>query len=258
MRHLCTGALALVLISFAAPAAGSYDDAPWRATVVRTITVRGEAYTDTFRVWMDSGYRTSPGGSYASWSATQEAARRICTICTSLRLWPGEESRYFAAKAANDRFNYRPLTTFTFLPISISATGPMPMTGRPRWRYDETDLAVVTLKDGRTYTSMPGFSTEADPHPSLSLPGGAVDMCWQNKAMLGGRLLYTTDELRLLWDRNPLFKDRPTESTFLVPIDRGHGDRIELRDIVGIKLFLMGEWVDLQPQGALAERTSQR
>ncbi len=108
---------------------------------------------------------------------------------------------------------------------------------------------MLTPKDGRSYTSMPGFDTGEDPHPSLVMVSGAVDMCGQNKAMLGGRILYTGDELRLLWDRNPLFEDRSTESDFLLPIDRGEAPRIDLNDITGIKLLLMSEWVELQPQG---------
>lgn len=252
---------AMLIVLCAAPVWASYDDAPWRATIIRIYVIRGESYTDTLQVWMDRGYRKSRTAPYESWYATQKSARMICTICTSRRLWPGEEGRYFAAKANSNLpipANYHPLESFIYLPISISVHGSVPFANRPAWRYDSTDVVVLTLKDGRTYTSMPGIES-ADPHTSLWLRSGdAVDMCWQNKAMLGGRILYTADELPLLWQRNPLFKDRPTENTFLVPVDRGDDDRIELRDIVAIKLYLMGGWVDLQLQGALAERNGQR
>jgi hypothetical protein len=248
MRWLATillGAIALV-----APAWATYDEAPWHATVVKTYSVHGSSYTDTLHIWMDRGYRDRVDGPIHSWDETQRTARLICAICTPRRIWPGEEDRYQQAKAEQDRPankepSYERLSQISFLPISITIKGPLPVTGIPMWRNDTTDVVIVTMKDSRRYVSVPGIETGTDPAANMRVASTMLPTCWQFKAMLGWRYLLTPEKLRLLWDR-PLYVDHPTENTFLVPVVRGT-DSFELKQIIGIKLFIMGEWVDLQP-----------
>jgi hypothetical protein len=244
----------LALMAPAAPAYATYDEAPWRATLIKSYSVDGVSYTDTLRIWMDRGFRDRVDGPIHSWSETQQTARAICAICTPRRIWPGEEDRFQQAKLeqekpSNKEPSYDRLNQIAFLPISISVTGPLPVAGIPMWRNDTTDVVVVTFKNGRRYTSMPGIETGTDPNASMRVPSTMLPTCWQFKALLGWRYLLTLDRLKMLWDRNSLYADHPTENTFLVPVVRGT-DSFELKQIMRIKLLIMGEWVDLQPQSA--------
>ena len=246
--------LLLGVITLASPAWADYSDAPWRATLIKTYSVRGVSYTDTLLIWIDRGFRETQTHENYSWDDTQRLSRLICAACTPRRIWPGEEERYQQskieqAKPANKEPSYDRLSQIVFLPTSITLVGPLPVTGIPMWRNDTTDVAVVTLRNGRRYVSMPGMETGTDPNANLRLPSTMLPTCWQFKALLGWRYLLTLDQLKALWDRNPLYKDRPTENTFLVPIVRGT-DPFELKQITRIKLFIMGEWVELQPQSA--------
>lgn len=242
-------------VLFAWPASAEYSDAPWRATTTTTYVVRDVSYTDTLRIWIDRGARSKETGRYFSWHDTQLAARHGTMGCSPLTWDSAERNRYLMANMQRDK-NYVPLRNRTFLVVSIDIRGTFPYSNRPAWRTSGHDCVVVRLRDGRTLHSEDTL-TAMTPHSGLHMPGGRLEFCMQLKAMLEGRVLYTAEELKLLWDKSPLYADQPRENSFLVPILNQDED-FQLKDIAGIRACVLGEWVDLLPQGALAQTTDRR
>jgi hypothetical protein len=267
-----------VLALLAAPAAARadyFDDAPWKARTERAYAVFGTTYRDTFLVWVTYGAVTTDGTRW-SWEKTQDYERIFCGLCTSARIWgAAEEARAWAARTSGASMrNFRPLITHNFLFISVRSMGPMPQAQRPTWRHRAEDLVEVSLRDGRHLTSYGPLKVETRT-ADLSAPSSEIEeACLQMKGMLEGQTLYTPVELeqltvaskgsppkgkddRLQWEfRRAMYGSGPKEVTFVVPFETNE-HTFKARDITGIRLNLMGEWVELRQPEAPGNRTAQ-
>ena len=231
--------------------ASSYEQAPWRG-----ILYFSTASDDTLEVTVDSGamYR----GRRLSFSDTQHAARNSCVNCgpNAWEKWArGTSSGYFWKRIVLKDQQYHPLENLTFLIVNMSVTGPFPQSGRPSWRASDKDKVTIRLSDGRVVSSI-GPVTLPEPRPTVSNPSSVIEHhCWQMKAMLSWKILYSQAELRQLWDKSPLYQDRPTTNTFLVGFQNAGRD-FDLEDIVDIQISVIGRQLTLERNPILAQRAS--
>ena len=237
-------------------ASAHFDDAPWKTVLVKTSTVDTVAYADTFYIWVDKGALAGPDSIRVSWQDTQRSIRRACAKCPPTDTWGEKEyNRLWAARESGDKFNFEPhrLEWATFLIVNFDMVGEPRLIGHPLWRADDSDQVEVTLRDGRTLRSF-GPILYPEPKPSLAMPGIMVDLCWPIRTKLGPQYIFNRSERSQLWPY-PNFQDRPEENIFFVPIDNGGRDFTD-RDIVSMRLFFLGGWVDLQSQAAPASRAA--